>query len=46
MRIQLKKFRDGRIKSSGTYAREAFNKSRANSGVTVRRQRAYGAAQS
>jgi hypothetical protein len=36
MRIQLKKYVDGRMKSSGTYAREAFAKSRATSGVTVR----------
>jgi hypothetical protein len=39
MRIQLKKFSEGRIKSSGTYAKEAFAKSRATSGVTARKRR-------
>ena len=38
MRIQLRKYIDGRVKSSGTYAREAFAKSRNSSGVTVRRR--------
>ncbi len=37
MRIQLKKFAKGQIKSSGTYAKEAFTKSRTTTGVTVRR---------
>ena len=37
MRIQLRKYIDGRAKSAGTYAREAFAKSRVPSGMTVRR---------
>lgn len=35
MRIQLRKFAEGRMKSSGTYAREQFEASRASSGTTV-----------
>lgn len=35
MRIQLKKYSEGRIKSSGTYAREQFEKSRATTGSTL-----------
>ena len=36
MRNQLRKYAEGRNKSAGTVAREAFEKSRRSTGVTVR----------